>query len=24
VRLDRVLDRGDGWLRAGFQVLSKK
>ena len=24
VRLNRVLDRGDGWLRAGFQVLSKK
>ena len=24
VRLNRVLDRGDGWLRAGYQVLSKK
>ena len=24
VRLTRVLDRGDGWLRAGYQVLGKK
>ena len=24
VRLNRVLDRGDGWLRAGYQVLGKK
>ena len=24
VRLTRVLDRGEGWLRAGYQVISKK
>ena len=24
VRLNRVLERGDGWLRAGYQVMSKK
>jgi hypothetical protein len=24
IRLNRVLDRGEGWLRAGYQVLGKK